>query len=102
MTPLIEEKKEALFALCRKFNVRTLELFGSAARGTFDPATSDLDFVVDYAQLSPGTRGDAYLGLLFGLEDLFSRRVDLLESGAIRNPYLLRSINKDRTVIYAD
>ena len=102
MPPVIEAKKDELFALCRKFNVRTLELFGSAARGEFDPEESDLDFLVDYAPLTPGTRGDAYLGLLFGLQDLFSRRIDLLETGAIRNIYLLRSINKDRTVLYAD
>ena len=48
MPPLIEDEKEELFALCRIHGVRRLELFGSAARATFDPAKSDLDFLVDY------------------------------------------------------
>jgi predicted nucleotidyltransferase len=101
MPPVIEEKKEELFALCRKFNVQTLELFGSAARGTFDPETSDLDFLVDIPEPEPVGHADRYFGLLFALEELFGREIDLLETGAIRNPYLLRSINEDRTVVYA-
>ena len=101
MPPVIEAKKDELFALCRKFNVRTLELFGSAARGTFDAETSDLDFVVDIPEPVPVRHAECYFGMLFGLEDLFERKIDLLESRAIRNPYLLRSIDKDRMVVYA-
>jgi len=33
--------------------------------------------------------------------DLFGRNVDLVETGAIRNPYFLRAIAKDRVVLYA-
>ncbi len=77
MTPLIEDKKEELFTLCRQYGVRRLELFGSAARGTFAPATSDLDFLVDYDPAWTGSRGDSYFNLWFGLEDLFGREVDL-------------------------
>jgi len=101
MPPVIEAKKDELFALCRKFNVRTLELFGSAARGTFDPETSDLDFLVDIPEPQPGPHANSYFGLLFGLEELFSRKIDLVELGASRNPYFLRNIENDRTVLYA-
>lgn len=101
MTPLVEDQKEEPIALCRKFNVRTLELFGSAARGTFDTETSDLDFLVDISAPTPGSHADSYFGLLFALEDLFSREVDLVEVGAVKNPYFLRAVEKDRTVIYA-
>ena len=101
MVPLIEEKKDELFALCRKFNVRTLELFGSAARGTFDLESSDLDFLVDIASQEPVRHADDYFGLLFALENLFSRHVDLVEDGASKNPYFLKSIAIDRTVLYA-
>jgi hypothetical protein len=34
-------------------------------------------------------------------QDLFGREVDLVETGAIRNPYFLRSIAKDRVLLYA-
>jgi predicted nucleotidyltransferase len=101
MVPVIEAKKEELFALCRKYNVRKLELFGSAARGAFDPESSDLDFLVEYERVGNGSRADSYFGLLFGLEDLFGRGIDLVVTSAISNPYFLRTIAKDRTVLYA-
>ncbi len=47
MIALIEDNREAIAELCRQFGVRRLAVFGSAAKGTFDPATSDVDFLVD-------------------------------------------------------
>jgi predicted nucleotidyltransferase len=53
----IAEKRDALMALCRRYDVARLELFGSAARGAdFDPASSDADFLVEFkpgSQLPP-------------------------------------------------
>ena len=43
---LLQAKLELLRELCERFGVERLELFGSAARGEFDPANSDLDFIV--------------------------------------------------------
>jgi len=101
MIELIENHAAELAELCRTHHVRTLEVFGSAANGTFDPVTSDLDFLVDFETLLPGDHGSSYFDLWFGLEDLFSRKVDLVETAAIRNPYFLRTVNKRRRVIYA-
>ena len=42
--------REELRDLCRRFHVRRLEVFGSAARGDFDPARSDIDFLVEFAE----------------------------------------------------
>ena len=90
-----------LDALCRRYRVRTLELFGSAADGSFDPRRSDLDFLVDFLPLEPGQPFAFYFGLLESLRQLFSRRVDLVTSRAIRNPFFLRSVNRSRKVLYA-
>jgi predicted nucleotidyltransferase len=46
MLPLIEQHRAEIEQLCRRYEVRRLELFGSAARGEFDPRHSDLDFPV--------------------------------------------------------
>jgi predicted nucleotidyltransferase len=81
--------------------VRTLELFGSAAKGTFEPERSDLDFLVDFLPLEPGPHAKAYFGLLFGLEDLFCRKIDLVETGAIENPFFLKTVNESRKLLYA-
>ena len=101
MDDLIREHQIDIEDLCRRFHVKTLELFGSAATGEFDPERSDLDFLVDFLPRQPGTFAKSYFGLLFALRDLFHRHVDLVETPAITNPYFLRSVNKQRRVVYA-
>ena len=100
MIPVVEEKREEIEELCARYGVRRLELFGSDAAGGFDPDRSDLDFLVEFQDLQLDRYADSYFGLLFGLEDLFGRHVDLVMTSAIRNPYLLDDIEESRTVLY--
>jgi predicted nucleotidyltransferase len=67
MHPVVQQKLAEVTALCRRFQVQRLELFGSAAKGKFDPQRSDIDFLVEFA---PATSGfaDRYFGLLEALE----------------------------------
>jgi predicted nucleotidyltransferase len=101
MIAAIRENSAALEELCRRFRVRRLELFGSAASAEFDPATSDLDFLVDFEELEPEAYADTYFGLLEGLSALFRRQVDLVMVTAVKNPYFLESIERSRTLLYA-
>lgn len=101
MVRVVEEKHDELSQLCRQFQVKRLELFGSGAREGFDERTSDLDFLVEFLPLAEGHHARAYFGLLAALEDLFERPVDLVMTRAIRNPYFLESVNRTRTVLYA-
>ena len=101
MNYLIDDKREQLNQLCEKFNVKRLELFGSAADGRFDRETSDLDFLVEFLPLKPGEHFDTYFGLLEALQDLFQRSVDLVMTRAIKNRYFLRAVNRTRKVLYA-
>lgn len=101
MHSLLEEKKEAIAALCRQYGVRQLEVFGSAARGDFDPSRSDFDFLVEFEPLPQGKHAEAYFGLLEGLQRLLGRPVDLVVSKAIRNPYFRQAVEETREVIYA-
>jgi predicted nucleotidyltransferase len=49
MHAYIDEKREALAAVCRRYGGARLEVFGSAARGAgFDPNHSDTDFLVTF------------------------------------------------------
>ena len=101
MNRFIQEKLDELTRLCARYRVHRLELFGSAAGHDFDPAASDLDFLVEYRGLTPGEHADAYFGMLEALQDLFERNIDLVKIKAITNPYFLESINRTRTVLYA-
>ena len=101
MIDLIEDQRESLTQLCNRYQVRCLEVFGSAAGDDFDQASSDLDFLVEFQDLKPGEHADAYFGLLESLQELFDRTVDLVMISAIKNPYFLESVNQSRTVLYA-
>jgi len=101
MQPVIEQHLPEVRSLCRRFHVRRLELFGSAARGDFDPARSDFDFLVEFDRDESLPALDAYFGLKEALEQLTGRRVDLVMPGAIENPYLKASIEESRETLYA-
>ena len=101
MLPLIEQHRTQIEALCRKHHVTRLELFGSAARGDFDPAHSDLDFFVEFEELGWRGSSDRYFGLLHGLEDLFHRKIDLVERKAVRSRLFLTVADEFRELIYA-
>lgn len=101
MQPFIEAKQKELTSLCRRYHVRRLELFGSAVAGGFDPATSDLDFLVEFEELQPSAYADAYFGLQESLSALYQRPVDLISPAAVHNPYFLRSIEQTRALLYA-
>ena len=101
MNRLIEEKCEELERICRQRRVERIELFGSATGADFDPARSDLDFVVAFQELGPDQYADAYFGLLEDLEALFQRPVDLVVDSAVSNPYFRQAVESTRTLIYA-
>jgi len=101
MIDLVTQLGTELAAICRQYGVARLELFGSAADGSFDPARSDFDFLVEFGDIADDQRFDAYFGLLHALESLFDRHVDLVEAGAPRNPFFIRRLNESRRVVYA-
>jgi uncharacterized protein len=101
MIAAISTHREELRDLCRRFHVRRLDVFGSAARGDFEDARSDIDFLVEFQPLQPGAYVDAYFGLKEGLEQLFGRPVDLVSAGSIRNRFFRQSVERTKALLYA-
>lgn len=101
MHPAIAQHRPGINAICQRYHISRLEVFGSAARADdFNPASSDVDFLVEFApDAQPGLQ--AFFGAKAELEQLLGRGVDLVEPGAVRNPYVLASINRNREAIYA-
>ncbi len=99
MIDLIEDNRQAIEDLCREYGVQRLAVFGSAAKGIFDPATSDLDFVVDLGGYEPGTAG-RYLGLIVALEKLFGREVDVVTLHARTSSAFRREVERTSQTIY--
>lgn len=98
----LEARRDGLTALCRKYGVSRLDLFGSALTDDWHPGESDLDFLVVFKPDPSHSLADRYLGLAEALEALFGRPVDLVTDGSIRNPYFRRGVNASRAPVYAE
>jgi uncharacterized protein len=81
MTHVLEGHRQELLDLCRKYRVRRLDVFGSAARGAFDEDSSDVDLLVEFDDMPHADRADAYLGFLTAVEAFLQRRIALVEVG---------------------
>lgn len=100
MNPLVEKHRQTLEQACRRFGVRRLEVFGSAVRDDFDPARSDFDFIVSFADKTPGTYADRYLDFTMAVERLLGRKVDMLTERSIRNPIFRSEVDVARQIVY--
>lgn len=102
MNPLILQNIDAIRALCREFGVTRLEVFGSVMTDAFDPATSDVDFIVEYPpDYDFGLWFTRYFELKERLEALLDRPVDLVMAGAMRKPRFIQLANETRQLLYA-
>lgn len=100
MNPVVQAKVSELVDLCRKHRVRRLARFGSAARDSFDPTKSAVDLLVEFEPLPAVEHADCYFGLQEDLQGLFGVAVDLVEAGAIRNPYFLEAISHTQVALF--
>lgn len=102
MIDLITRRQADIEALCRRFHVRSLDVFGSAAEpGRFDRERSDIDFLVEFAPEAEERLAELYLDLIAALHDLLERDVDVVMIRAIRNPYFRQVVERSRRTLYA-
>ncbi|TAK42193.1 MAG: DNA polymerase subunit beta [Saprospiraceae bacterium] len=88
----------ALEAICKKYGVGKLYVFGSLARGDFDEKKSDIDFLVKFKENE--NDGMELISMLIELENLLHRKVDLVRERPFVNEYFARSVEKTKTLFY--
>jgi hypothetical protein len=96
---LIEDNIKKIVALCQKHKVNKLFVFGSVLTPRFND-NSDIDLVVDFKRNDVEDYFNNFFDFKYSLEELFGRDVDLLEEQTIRNPYLKKSVDATKTLIY--
>jgi predicted nucleotidyltransferase len=101
MEGAFELDPDVIAGICRRYQVRRLAVFGSILRKDFDPERSDADFLVEFEPLSAAQRLQSYFALRAALGDLLARPIDLVEAGAIQNPYILKKIDDQQRTLYA-
>ena len=89
-------EEEALEALCRRYAVRRLAVFGSALRGELTPE-SDVDLLV---QFEPGASiGLRFITLQNELSHLFGRKIDLLTADFL-SPHIRPRVLREAVPLY--
>ena len=101
MHPIIREKIPEIARIAARHRVRRLGVFGSAAGDRFDPATSDIDFVVEFKPMTPVEHARAYFGLTEDLARILGREIDLIELSAVENPFFRQSVEETCRDVYA-
>lgn len=96
---IIESNISKIKDLCTKHKVSKLFVFGSVLTNRFSKS-SDIDFVVDFADISLYDYADNYFDFKHSLEKLFQRPIDLLEDKAIKNPFLRKVVDASKQIIY--
>jgi predicted nucleotidyltransferase len=93
----VDEIKSLLSPVFSSYSVRKATLFGSYARGEADNL-SDMDIVID----SGGTvHGLKFFSLLDDIVETVNKRVDLIDSGEVRDDSSVRlSLQKEGVILY--
>ncbi|MDE2997580.1 MAG: nucleotidyltransferase domain-containing protein [Gemmatimonadota bacterium] len=101
MTETLRNKLDAIVEACERHGVIRLDAFGSALRDEFQSGRSDVDLLVELGSMEPYDRVDDYFGLLEDLRAILGEQVDLVISGAVKNPYIAREIARTKELLYA-
>jgi putative addiction module CopG family antidote len=99
---LTTDHRRAIAHLCKRYAVKRLALFGSALRGDFNHATSDVDVTVVFLKAPDAASARHYFDLKQGLEDVLGRPVDLVELSAMPDSRLKRTIERTQVQVYGE
>ena len=99
---LITRHAAPIVGLCKRHGVRRLAVFGSVLRAGFDPASSELDFAVEFADAAEGSPAHHYFDFKAELEALLGYAVDLVELRAMPEGTLKRIIEESQIPLYAE
>ena len=98
MMRIKRQTRDVLQKICRDLRVKRADLVGSAARDDFQPGASDIDILVEFDGLDK--LFDRYFELKTRLEKEFGKEVDVIQDSAVKNPYVRKSLDRDKVRIY--
>lgn len=97
--PQIEVPMDKIKDFCGKWKIKEFSFFGSVLREDFCP-NSDIDVLVSFEETVSWSLYDI-VAMKDELQAIFGRDVDIVEKGAVRNPFRRHSIMTNREVFYA-
>jgi predicted nucleotidyltransferase len=99
MNSLVKSNLPEIKDLMRSYGVIRAYLFGSAAIGDMTD-DSDVDFMVSFnPELNYTDYGNNYFQLIYALQKLLKKEVDIVAEETITNPFLLQTINSQKIAV---
>jgi len=99
MSEIIDKNIDKIKEICKKHNIITLFVFGSVLTEKFNNQ-SDIDFIVSFDKQKITDYFTNFFDFKYSLEDIFNRKVDLLEEKPIKNKYFKENIENSKQLIY--
>ena len=96
---LLENHIDKLRGLCSQHKVEKMYLFGSASNGSFSDK-SDIDFLVQFKSIELADYFENYFSFKESLKKLLGREIELVEEQTLKNPILIKSINRSKQLVY--
>lgn len=100
MNKVLTDNLNELKKLCIIYDVSKMYAFGSVCTDKFNEK-SDIDLLITFGNLSIEKYTDNYFDLHEKLENLFSRKIDLLTEKSLSNPYFIQSVEQTKQLVYA-
>lgn len=102
MNPILQNKLDVLRELCGRYKVKSLYSFGSVNTPGFTEH-SDIDLLIEF---DPNISAEEYTDNYFSLRDrfveLFKRKIDLVTSRSLSNPYFIANIEQEKQLLYGE
>ena len=99
INPEIINKIPQILDILKNNHVKKAYLFGSVLTEDFNEK-SDVDIIVDIdSSLNLSDYGNSYWNILFGLEDMLKRDIDLITECSIKNPYFKMEVDNMKLAI---
>ena len=103
MVDEIKNNLPEIVKTCEQMQVQSLYLFGSGVRKKDYDNKSDLDFLFTFKSDNEGNLLPPfydYFDLMFQLEKITGRKIDLVSEKQIRNKFFLKKVNAEKIKIY--
>ena len=100
MSVLIDVKREEIAEACQRYGIERLCSFGSALRDDFRHGDSDIDLLVEFSPMDISRKFHAYLEARASFSKILQAEVDLIMSGAVRNKFIAREIDRPKRLVY--
>lgn len=101
MDPIIEKNKAAIQKICEDNNIRSLHFFGSIVDSERFSEDSDIDVLISFNEgISLDEYTDCYFRLLFALEELLDREIDITTERSIKNPYFKEELDNTKVLFF--